>query len=91
MQSECSSKIYELQETLRQIKSDKLALEQLKKKSYIASDSNTTKRKHDLEQNINKLTAQKNKLNEELIENEEIFESIKMKYAIMLLLNFGNS
>lgn len=83
MQPECNSKVTELQEVVRHIKSQELILEQTEK-------SDSPEEKTAIEKNINELKFKKNRLNEELIENEENSENTRMKYAIMILLNFGN-
>ncbi|GEM_PF-3072371 len=90
MKSTYNSKIIELKQVLSDIKEQELALEELKAKKIKEQDDSSIKEKTNTEKNILKLKDKKNKLNEELIENEEIFENTKMKYAILILLNFGN-
>lgn len=84
MKSGYNCKVLELQEVLKNIKLQELALE---KSGNQIKSSEVIK----LEKNISKLKEKKEKLNEELVENEDLSETIRMKYAIMFLLNFGET
>ncbi len=93
MQSGYNSKIMELQKILMDIKSGREELMQIEliQKDDLVFFNKLEKKKKSIEKKTQELIAKKNKLNEELIENDEIFETTRMKYAIMLLLNFGSS
>jgi len=85
MHSPYNPKIVELKQVINNIKIQQQALNQIENMI-----NPNVKEKSAIEQNLNKLTFRKDELNEELAENENLSEAIKMKYAIMLLMNFGN-
>ena len=95
MYKEYNLKNFELQKIVRDIKAQKLALEKIEQKlNFLENNNNANKllnEKNNLKSNLKNLIDKGNKLNEELIDNEELFETIKMKYAIFLLLKFGDN
>jgi hypothetical protein len=93
MQSGDNSKVIELQGLLRQINTERHTLEHVNSRIASLNASNIEKllmKKRQIEQNIMKLTAKKDELNDELVDKEQLFETIKMRYAILLLQNYGN-
>lgn len=94
MYSDENSKIIELQGLIRQIRTEKHNLEYVNSKIAFMNPDNIEKllrKKRQIEQNIMKLTAKKDLLNDELVDKEQLFETIRMKYAILLLQNIGSS
>jgi len=89
-----NSKIIELQGLIRQIRTEKHNLEYVNSRIAFMNPDNIEKllrKKRQIEQNIMKLTAKKDLLNNELVDKEQLFETIRMKYAILLLQNMGSS
>lgn len=94
MYSDDNSKIMELQGLIRQIRTEKHNLEYVNSRIACMNPDNIEKllrKKRQIEQNIMKLTTKKDLLNDELIDKEQLFDTIKMKYAILLLQNMGSA
>jgi len=87
MKSDYNSRLIELRRIVKEIKENELALESFNQDQ----EGDLLSEKAIIENNLDKLKAKKNELNEELIENDELFETLRMKYAVMILLNYGNN
>ena len=81
MYSSYNPKLVELQQVIQDISTQEQNL----------TTNPSTQEKAAIEERLNKLTERKEALNEELADSEDLSEAIKMKYAIMLLMNFGGS
>ncbi len=87
MRSENNSKIIELQRVINDIKIQEKVLENME---FDRNDDKLPNEKKRVEKTIKELKVKEEQLNEELVENGEMTENIKIKYAIMLLKSFGN-
>lgn len=94
MQSGDNSKVIELQGLMRQIRTETSTLEYVNSRISSMNPTNMEKllmKKRQIEHNIMNLSVKKDMLNDELVDKEQLFETIKMRYAILLLQNMGNS